>query len=345
MHAQLLEADNSYAKWGFQGDGGPQGEALFKALFANDYIEWDRIGCFQDVTMRLIATRLLPEEMLAAKDGAQRGVYVQGEVVNRKTALKKPASGKRFHVYCSPLNEGAAAVIDEVGKAFGFTVEQTNEMSELGQCAKFVVYLTALTWRSGETSAQFADEVRRAMDMAVPLLLVHEMPGVGGQEARHGCEFGTFFENQDGARGPDAAKAASPPRAVRAPLDTTPHSNRENGSGENGSGYTPVDLIDRGIYSTIAIGLKGGAWREASIVVLAEALSAGAVEEIAVSKSSLAQLKQIQMNAARIRRSLTRPSGKTVKRPSKLVTVCAATASASSEQPPEESVDCPSSSV
>ena len=227
MHAQLLEADNSYAKWGFQGDGGPQGEALFKALFANDYIEWDRVGCFQDVTMRLIATRLLPEEMLAAKGGAKRGakrgVYVQGEVVNKTPALEEPASGKRFHVYCSPLNVGAAAVIDEVGKASGFTVEQTNEMSELGQCAKFVVYLTALTWRSGETSAQFADEVRRAMDMAVPLLLVHEMPGVGGQEARHGCEFGTFFDHPDGARGPDAAKAAFPTRAVRAgPFIYTP---------------------------------------------------------------------------------------------------------------------------
>ena len=223
MHAQLLEADDSYANWGFDGDGGPQGEALFTALFANDYIEWDRIGCFQDVTMRLIATRLLPEEMLAAKDGAKRGVYVQGEVDNRKTALKKPASDKRFHVYCSPLNEGAAAVIDEVGKAFGFTVEQTNEMSELGQCAKFVVYLTALTWRSGETSDQFADEVRRAMDLGVSMLLVHEMPGVGGQEARHGCEFGTFFDHPDGARGPDAAKAASPATAVRAgPFIYTP---------------------------------------------------------------------------------------------------------------------------
>ena len=344
MHAQLLEADNSYATWGFQGDGGPQGEELFKALFANDYIEWDRVGCFQDVTMRLIATRLLPEETLAAKGdakgGAQRGLYVQGELVNKTPVLKELASDKRFHVYCSPLNAGAAAVIDEVARAFGFTVEQTNEMSELGHCAKFVVYLTALTWRSAETSAQFADEVRKAMDLGMSVLLVHEMPGVGGQEARHGCEFGTFFDHPDGARGPDAAKAASPTRAVRAPLDPTPHSTRENCSGS-----TPVDLVDRGIYSTIAIPLKGGAWREASMVMLAQALSARTVEEIAVSKSSLAALKRIQMNTARIRRSLKRLSGKIVKRPSKLVTVCAATTSASAEQPPEVAVDCPSSSV
>ena len=224
MHAQLLEADDSYANWGFDGDGGPQGEALFTALFANDYIEWDRIGCFQDVTMRLIATRLLPEKTLAAKDGAKRGVYVQGEVANMKTALKKPASDKRFHVYCSPLNEGAAAVIDEVGRAFGLTVERTSELSELGQCHKFVLYLTALTWGSGETvSAQIADEVRKAMDLGVPLLLVHEMPGVGGQEARHGCAFGSCISAR---LGPTPRRRRRPPprrRCVRlTPLIDTP---------------------------------------------------------------------------------------------------------------------------
>ena len=84
------------------------------------------------------------------------------------------------------------------------------------------------------------------------------------------------------------------------------------------------------------------------MLMLAQALSGGGVKETATeSKSSLAHLKQIQMNTARTRRSVKgkRPSGKIVKRPSKLVTVCTATASASSEQPPEVAVDCPSSSV
>ena len=45
--AQLIEADASYAKWGFDGDGGPKGEELFAALYAADYIEWNRIGCFR----------------------------------------------------------------------------------------------------------------------------------------------------------------------------------------------------------------------------------------------------------------------------------------------------------
>ena len=102
--------------------------------------------------MRLIAKRLLPEETKA--------IYVQGEIINKTPKLKKPTDGKRFHVYCSPLNEGAAEAMREVDKAFGFTVVQSSELAELDRCAKIVVYLTALTWRSGEKSAQFADEAR-----------------------------------------------------------------------------------------------------------------------------------------------------------------------------------------
>jgi hypothetical protein len=56
----------------------------------------------------------------------------------------------------------------------------------------------------------------------------------GGQEARFGCEFGSFFSCAAGA--------------------------------------TPSDLIKRGIYSSIAVPLKGGAWREVSMVLLSMAL-------------------------------------------------------------------------
>ena len=37
-------------------------------------------------------------------------------------------------------------------------------------------------------------------------------------------------------------------------------------------GATPADLLKRGIYSEIAIALKGGAWREASMAMLDMAL-------------------------------------------------------------------------
>ena len=81
----------------------------------------------------------------------------------------------------------------------GSGVSYCTDISELEVCAQFMVYLNAVTWRSGKASSAFADEVRKAMDKEMSILLVHEMPGIGGQEARHGCEFGTFFSHLDGA--------------------------------------------------------------------------------------------------------------------------------------------------
>eukprot|EP00966_Prymnesium_polylepis_P108200 2504989-Prymnesium_polylepis.1 len=43
--------------WGYEL---PSGEQLYNAVFAQEPIEWNRLGRFQDVTMRLIAERLLP---------------------------------------------------------------------------------------------------------------------------------------------------------------------------------------------------------------------------------------------------------------------------------------------
>ena len=58
---------------------------------------------------------------------------------------------------------------------------------------------------------------------------------MGGQEARHGCEFGSFFSCEDGA--------------------------------------TPQRLLQAGIYHTIASPLKGGAWRDVSMAMLAMGLA------------------------------------------------------------------------
>ena len=66
------------------------------------------------------------------------------------------------------------------------------------------------------------------------VLVRSAVPGDGGQEARFGCEFGSFFSCVDGA--------------------------------------TPGELLKRGIYSEIAVALKGGPWREASMAMLAMAL-------------------------------------------------------------------------
>ena len=47
VRAQLCEADANYQKWGFDDDG-PRGEELYKTLFGEEPIEWNRIGVFQE---------------------------------------------------------------------------------------------------------------------------------------------------------------------------------------------------------------------------------------------------------------------------------------------------------
>ena len=100
----------------------------------------------------------------------------------------------------------------------------TRKLDDLIHCERMLLYLNGLTWTSGEETAALAAEVAQALALGIPVQLAHEMVGEGGQEARHGCEFGSFFACERGA--------------------------------------TPSILLRAGIYGPIASPLKGGEWRE-----------------------------------------------------------------------------------
>jgi len=137
------------------------------------------------------------------------------------------------------------------------TLYVSASMSSLPQCEHFLVYLNSRTWTSGNKSASFAQEVERAKASNVHLLLVHEMPGIGGQAERGGCDFGTFFACDRGA--------------------------------------TPQNLLTKGIYNEIAVPLKGGPWRETSMAMLAQAITSTSGEtmsEMLARSSTGAMLKQ-----------------------------------------------------
>jgi hypothetical protein len=247
VRLQLLEAEKSYTKWSFDDD--PRAEELFATLFADEPVEWNRLGVFQAVTLRLIAERVLRDALVAlnrasssltssSPNQADTGgtYYVHGELANKKLPpLRSPSHASGYHVYCSPGNAGAVELIEEVATKFAMQPRVTRSIDDIGICDYMLVYLTALTWTSGEVSAAFGEEVKRAMNAGVKILLAHEMTGCGGQEARHGCEFSQFFACQDGA--------------------------------------TPGHLLRVGIYNTIAVALKGGEWRNTSMVLLMEALA------------------------------------------------------------------------
>jgi len=311
---QLLEAEGSYAKWNFDALATPNGQALYDHLFLAEPIEWNRIGIFQDVTMRLIAERLLKD--------ADGKTYVDGELVSRKTiALPPPKHKHKYHVCCSKANPGALALMEELSRTHGFELKwpkdserrssgqgrffqeissewlgfsrevfssarrrltlsqkkeapglrMTTNVDCLEECDHLLLYLTSQTWTRGEASKVLADAVLRAMDLGVHVLLAHEMPG-DGEQVRFGCEFDSFFSCVDGV--------------------------------------TPEELLRRGIYSEIAVALKGGPWREASLAMLAMAfrLSKEQSEAQAAGQEVLSQSLSVA-GSQRIMRSLERAAG------------------------------------
>jgi len=257
IHSQLLEAKHHYEKWGF-GSQVPQGEVLYRHLFAHDPIEWNRLGHFQDVTMRLIAERV------ALPPSGFGSTTVLAELEHKLLDFKPPPLKKtHFHVFCSQHNPGALSLFQEVAASQSVTekrrthlpgggylrrksqtsvkrrtvmrsIRVTTNVDELPYCEHCLVYLTNDTWTGGARSVRFAVEVEKAMELGLHLLLAHEMLGIGGQEARHACEFANFFANEDGA--------------------------------------TPPRLLHGGIYKQIAVPLKGGAWRPVSMVMMAQAI-------------------------------------------------------------------------
>jgi len=241
-----------------------KGVQLADALFAQPPIEWNRIGCFQDVTLRLIAERLLLTQPLKT--------FVHGDITRtlaklpplatvrpgspmRSTMIARSPQGSLhprstlgsgltsrlegddprgicYHLYCSQHNKGASALSLEVESHFERALYWTDAVEHLSHCTAMLLYLNAQTWTRGDASDSLAAEVQEALQSGVQVVLAHEMPGLN-QEGRFAVEFATFFEE----------------------------------------GATPTALVAAGVYSALAIPLKGGEWREVSRALLARAIS------------------------------------------------------------------------
>jgi hypothetical protein len=235
VRAQLEVAEANYSKWGFEHDDGPRGAALADALLSRAPIEWNRLGVFQDVTLRLIAERLLP--------GDHGPTYVEGEAAHQQqnTVIRARARGVQdaspgVRVYISPLNPGAQELLDELRGTQLVAVVAISEVCELGTCDHMLLALNGKTWTRDDESALLAHEIVLAMRAGTNVLCVHEMPGLEQPSERHPVEFATFFACESGA--------------------------------------TPAHLLKAGIYGSIAVPFKGGQWRKASFVLLAKALKA-----------------------------------------------------------------------
>ena len=190
-----------YAKWGLVNGWGhvltedglnpnlgalPIANRLYAKIFPPNVapIEWNRIGVFQDISMRQIAERLLPADLHGK-------TYLQGELIRELPKLPPTSAGKRFHVCCSPHNAGALAYLKEVQAELRLpSLTFTNTMSELADCERFLIYLNRDTWRKSPEG--FAADVERAMSANMRLLLVHESLGHESLEHDHSSARGAL---------------------------------------------------------------------------------------------------------------------------------------------------------
>jgi len=204
-YAHGAQHPSTYHKWGLVDVSGrvttedgrdaglglvPIANRLFAKVFPPNVqpIEWTRIGFYQDVSMRLIAERLIASEY-------QGRTYLQGELTHERVVLlPPPPESKRFHICCSPHNLGALALIHEVQRAPGMqALAVTDAMESVGDCERFLVYLNADTWTRHPD--RFGADVQHALDADVRLLVVHEYPGLDTLSARGAIPFRDIIDS------------------------------------------------------------------------------------------------------------------------------------------------------
>ena len=249
----------------------PTVKEIEEALFASAPIVWSPLADFQDVTLRLIAERLLPGHEHAYGTPYRQLAYKQGEIELRLHDFKLSSKGsetpssrwrlssgrrsldaergsnlgssadsnrpyRRFHLFVGAHSPRARDVALEIAAMLNETglppLLWTEDARELEHCEHMLVHLSSETWTRGPESRLFAQEVCAAMRAGVHRLLAHEVPGARLDDAwRCGCSFEEVMD------------------------------------------ATPEYLLRAGIYHEIAMNLAGGEWRRAGLVGLVREIS------------------------------------------------------------------------
>jgi len=183
--------------------------------------------------MQDVTLRLIAERVVVT-DKAQRGsTYVQGELAQLPSRLRALSRGHAYHLYCSPCNEGAETLLRELAKTRSLSTLKYT--NQFSELQRCEAMLLYLTGRTW-TRGMASDEFAEEVEDAMRsgMRLVLAHEMPGlGQSGRHAVEFKTLFA----------------------------------------ADQTPDELKRAGIYSTIAVPLKGGAWRETSMALLAKELA------------------------------------------------------------------------
>jgi len=202
-------------------------------------IAWHRISHFQNLTLKLIATKMLSSgprySELKVLSKVKELVLIQPGELN----VSKLALPELLVLWCSAGNPGAADIATELVSSMASdddAIRVVNSMPDVqalkddGESAIMLLYLNKDTWVEQGEVLERDVRAARTLQAGLKVVMVHE-----NDKEKGGCEFGDFF------------------------------------------GTTPQELIDDGIYSDIAIALHTLPHRAISLALVAQAL--GAIKE------------------------------------------------------------------
>ena len=169
----------------------------------------------QDVTMRLIAERLLP--------AGHATTYRTGSITAASIRIPRPREGCQYHLYCSEHNVGARELMSELqllcGPRLRVPSEEIDDARALQASEQVLLFLDTATWQGRAATLALEALVLQAASHHVRVLVVYD-------------DSVSFAELMDA---------------------------------------TPASLRAVGIFDRIAIPLKMGPWRAASLAMMANA--------------------------------------------------------------------------
>lgn len=113
-------------EWGVEGLKVPTPQEILDLhLFRKPALEWSRISNFQDRTMVLMTSRVIPEQdVRTTKVGGER-IYLQGEAT---FGLAK--DDEAIQVYCSQHNAGAKTLAEELEATWPGFLEVVEDIED-----------------------------------------------------------------------------------------------------------------------------------------------------------------------------------------------------------------------
>ena len=149
-------------------------------------IEWHRVQAYQDVSLKLILQEVLQD---LAFQRANDKVFLHREVVREPLLPMPPLSKERYHLFVSPHNVGALAMVKllhayrssrptthgrfQDRRMPSVQIKVTSDPKQMTCALHYLCYLNADT-HTNSASAEFHAELERALRANMHILLVHE---------------------------------------------------------------------------------------------------------------------------------------------------------------------------